>query len=480
MKHPSKWLAFALLAVAQFMVVLDVAIANIALPAIKQGLHFSTSSLQWVVTAYALTFGGFLLLGGRAADLFGRKKVLLTGMIGFTGFSLLIGLSQSATMLVVLLALQGLAAALMTPAALSMVLNLFQKEDERNRALSMWTNVSTGGAAAGLLLGGVLSQYLNWRWNFFVNVPIGALVAVGMYKLLPAHTAEAEHRKLDLPGAVLATGGLIGLVFAFTQAPVWGWLSASTLGLFAVSLGLIGAFILNEARSKHPLMPLSIFKVRNVTGANLMMAPIMAGMMGLFFLLSLYLSGVLGYSLVLTGLAFLPFPILISVASTRVSKVVSKFGYKPFLVAGPALVAIAMLLLLRLPVHGNYWTDILPAMIIMPIGVGMTFMPVMAAATSGVRPEEAGLASGLITTSQQMGGALGLAVLSGIAASASLAATHLPAVEALVHGYKQAFLAGLVFVIVSIILAVTVIQQPRRKQQPAERLQQSAEPVSMH
>lgn len=480
MKRTSKWLIFALLAVAQFMVVLDVAIANIALPAIKESLHFSQSGLQWVVTAYALTFGGFLLLGGRAADLFGRKQVLLVGMIAFTAFSLLIGLSQSATMLVVFRALQGLAAALMSPAALSTVLTLFKEGDERNRALGMWTNVATGGAAVGLLLGGVLSQYLSWHWNFFVNVPIGAVVAYGIYKLIPAEASQTEHKDLDLPGAVLATGGLMTLVFAFTQAPVWGWASAGTLGLMALAVGLIGAFIVNESRSKHPLMPLSIFKVRNVTGANLMMAPIMAGMMGMFFLLSLYISGVLGYSLVATGLAFLPFPIILSIVSTRVSKVVSKFGYKPFLIAGATIVAIAYLFLLRLPVHGNYFTDVLPAILLMPIGMGLTFMPVMAAATSGVPAHEAGLASGLISTSQQMGGALGLAVLSGVAASVTLAASNMSPTEALVHGYRQAFLVGVVFVLFAVVLAVAVIKQPKRQKEPNERLQLAGETANMH
>jgi EmrB/QacA subfamily drug resistance transporter len=480
MKHPSKWSIFGLLAVAQFMVVLDVSIANIALPAIKEALHFSQSGLQWVITAYALTFGGFLLLGGRAADLFGRKQVLLTGMIAFTLLSLLIGLSQSAVMLVVLRALQGMAAALMSPAALSFVLTLFKEGEERNRALAMWTNVATGGAAVGLLLGGVLSQYMSWHWNFFINVPIGALVAYGIYKTVPKEASQADHKDLDLPGAVLVTGGLMTLVFAFTQAPVWGWLSAGTLSLFALGLGLIGGFIANEKRSKHPLMPLSIFKIRNVTGANVMMMPMMAAMMGMFFLLSLYLSGVLGYSLVMTGLAFLPFPIILSIVSTRVSKVVSKFGYKPFLIAGPAIVGLAFLWLLRLPVHGNYLTDLLPVIVLIPAGMGMTFMPVMAAATAGVPRHEAGLASGLISTSQQMGGALGLAVLSGIAASVALAATNLAPIEALVRGYKQAFLAGVVFVLSSMVLAAVVIKQPKRQKEAGEKMQLATETASVH
>ncbi len=479
MKQPSKWFTFSLLAVAQFMVVLDVAIVNVALPAIKQALHFNTGALQWIITAYALTFGGFLLLGGRAADLFGRKKMLMAGMAGFTLFSLLIGLSQSSTMLIVLRALQGLSAALMSPAALSLVLTMFQEGDERNRALGMWTNVSTGGAAAGLLLGGLLSQYLNWRWNFFVNVPIGVAVLVGIHKLLPAHAKEARDSNLDLPGAVLITGGLMGLVFALSQAPTWGWLAGSTLSIMGVSLAAIVAFIFNESRAKHPLMPLSIFKIRNVSGANIMAAPVSAGMFGMFFLTSLYISGVLGYSPVLTGLSFLPFPIILSLVSTRVSKMVSKVGYKPFLVAGLSLIAVAVALLARLPVHGSYVRDVLPTILLMPIGIGMTFMPLMAAATAGVPAKETGLASGLLNTAQQMGGAFGLAILSGVAASAAkAAATDSTPLEALVHGYDMAFIVAVLLVLVALVLAITVIKQPRR---PAAAVAPTPAPeASMH
>src|SRR6266446_1765916 len=302
----SKWLTFILVAIAQFMVVLDIAITNVALPTIKQQLHFTNSSLQWVITAYALTFGGFLLLGGRLADLFGRRRTLLIGMAAFTTFSLLIGLSHSATMLIVLRALQGLSAALMSPAALSIVLTTFSDGPERNRALGYWTLVATGGAAVGLLLGGVLTEYLGWRWNFFVNVPVGILMLAAISRFVPVHAKEENRPTLDLPGAVLVTSSLMLQVFAFSKAPSWGWLSGSTLGTLGVALVLLAAFLVNEYRAKHPLMPLSIFRIRNVTGANLMMAPIYAGMLGMFFLITLYVQNILHYSPIKTGLAFLP------------------------------------------------------------------------------------------------------------------------------------------------------------------------------
>lgn len=459
MKPRSRWLIFFLVAVAQFMVVLDISITNVALPTIKQSLNFSASSLQWVITAYALAFGGFLLLGGRAADLFGRRKTLLIGMIGFTIFSFLIGVSPSPIALIVLRALQGLAASLMSPSALSIVLTTFHEGKERNKALGLWTTVATGGAAVGLLLGGILTQYLGWRWNFFVNVPIGILMAIAIYRIVPIHEQEATHRSLDLPGAGLVTSGLIALVYAITQAPSWGWLSGSTLGIIGGALVLLAAFVFNESRSKHPLMPLSIFKIRNVVGGNLIMAPVYASMMGMFFLTSLYIQTILHFSPVMTGLSFLPFPIILGVVSTRVARLVSRFGYKRFLIIGPLLIGIAIAWLSRLPVHGNYITDVLPTLLLMPVGAGLTFMPIIAAATSGVPGQQAGLASGLVSTSQQMGGALGLAILSGVAASVASSNIKLGTLSALVHGYDRAFLVGVSFIIFAVILAAAVIRQ---------------------
>lgn len=463
MKSPSRWLIFSLVAIAQFMVVLDVSITNVALPTIKNSLHFSSnSSLQWVITAYALTFGGFLLLGGRAADLFGRRRTLLIGMGGFTLFSFLIGLSGSETQLIVLRACQGLAAALMSPSALSIVLTTFKEGHDRNKALGLWAAAAPVGAAVGLLLGGVLTEYLGWEWNFFINVPVGIIVSIAISKIVPVHEQEEKDNKLDLPGAALVTGGLIALVYAISQAPSKGWLSGTTIGTVAVSLILLAAFIFNELKAKHPLMPLSIFKIRNVTGGNLIMAPVAATLFGNFFLLSLYTQNVLHYTPVVTGLCFLPFPLITALTSTNIPKFVSKYGFKRFLIAGPILIAIALAWLSRAPVDGHYLTTLLPPMIIMPFGIGMTFMPVIAAATSGVPGHESGLASGLVNTAQQMGGALGLSIMSGVDATATAAASNLSPLQAQVHGYNRGFAVAIIFMLFAITLATLVIKQQNR------------------
>lgn len=453
--HKSPWLIFTIVAVAQFMVVLDTSITNVALPAIKQSLHFSNDALQWVITAYALTFGGFLLLGGRTADLLGRRKTLQVGMVGFTIFSFLIGISHSSVMLIVLRALQGLAAALMSPSALSIVLITFREGKDRNKALGLWTTVATGGAAVGLLLGGALTQYFGWQWNFFINVPVGVIISLAIPRVVPMHEKEAKQTGLDLPGAALVTSGLITFVYVISEAPVWG-MSLSMVALFILAIGLLAAFIFNESRTQHPLMPLSIFSFRNVVGANLMMAPVAASMYGMFFLTSLYVQTVLQFPPVLTGLSFLPFPVILGFMSTRIAKLVSKYGYKRFLIIGPLLIALSVLWLSKLTIHGNYFFDVLPTILLMPIGVGMTFMPIIAAATSGVPADEAGLASGLISTSQQMGGALGLAILSGVAASVPMGINPLASI---VSGYDHAFLVAVLFVVIATVLGVFIIKQ---------------------
>jgi EmrB/QacA subfamily drug resistance transporter len=462
MSKSSKWLIFTLVAIAQFMVVLDSSITNVALPTIKEQLHFSNNAIQWVVTAYVLTFGGFLLLGGRAADLFGRRRTLLIGMTAFTTFSFLIGTSHSVTELIILRAFQGMAAALMSPSALSIVLTTFRDGAERGKALGFWTLVATGGAAVGLLLGGALTQYFGWRWNFFINVPIGIVMVALISRIVPAHSREDEYTSLDLPGAILVTSSLISLVFAFSEAASWGWTSPSILGLLIAAAALMAGFIRNESRVKHPLMPLSIFKIRNVAGANLMMAPIYASMLGLFFVITLYMQTVLHYSPLRTGLAFLPFPIVLGFMSTRIPKLVGRYGFRRFLIAGPLVVAVAMGLLSRVPVHGQYAINLLPALLLMPLGMGMTFMPIIAAATSGVPGKEAGLASGLISTSQQMGGALGLSILSGVAASVTAASVKYGVADSLVRGYHRAMIFAIAFMIFAVVLAITVIRTPKK------------------
>lgn len=464
-KTTSKWLIFVLVAITQFMVVLDNSITNVALPTIKEQLHFTTSSLQWVVTAYALFFGGFLLLGGRTADLFGRRRTLLIGVAAFTAFSLLIGLAQTPVELVVLRAFQGLSGAFMSPAALSIVLVTFREGTVRNKALSYWTLVATGGGAVGLLLGGVLTQYVGWRWNFFINVPIGLAMIALITRYVPVHEQEETKRGLDITGAILATSSLMLLVLTFTEAPIWGWLSAQIILSFAASLLLLGGFIFNESRVKRPLMPLSIFKIRNVRGANLIMAPLYASMLGVFFLLALYLQGVMHLSPAMTGLAFLPFPITLGFISTRMPKLVQRYGFKRFLVIGPLIVIIGVMWLTLLDSNSSYWIGILPAAILIPLGVGVTMMPTFAAATSGVPAHQAGIASGLISTSQQMGGALGLSILSGVAASATTNTLYLGVAESAVHGYRVAFLTGASFMLLAALAAILVIRTPKKQSQ---------------
>ncbi len=468
----SRWLIFVLVAIAQFMVVLDAAITNVALPTIKAQLGFTDSTLQWVVTAYALTFGGFLLLGGRAADLFGRRRTLLAGMAAFTVFSFLIGVTHSVVLLISLRALQGMAAAFMSPSALSIVLTTFRDGPARNRALAFWTLVATAGAAVGLLLGGVLTQYVGWRWDFFINVPVGIIMTILISRLVPVQARNENASGLDLPGAALITSSLMLIVLALSEAASWGWTNMKTLGVLGVAAALALTFVANEARAKHPLVPLKIFKIRNVTGANLMMAPMYGTMMGLFFIVTLYAQTILKFSPVATGLAFLPMPVVLAVMSSRMPKLVARYGFKRFLIAGPLLVAVGLLLLSRMPVGGSYISALLPALIVIPAGIGMTFMPIIAAATSGVPANHSGLASGLITTSQQMGGAVGLAVLSGVAASVTTASVSLGSAQALVHGFDEAMLVAVGFMVVAATLAIAVIRQPKPSLNPEPKIEQ--------
>lgn len=463
--NSSNGLILGLLALSMFLVVLDSAIINLALPAIKEGLHFNDSTLQWVLTSYILTFGGFLMLGGRLADLYGRRKILMAGMGGFVVTSLLIGLSQSAEMLIALRAAQGLAGALMAPSALSILLATFHEGDQRNKALSVWTLVASGGAAAGVFLGGLLTQYLGWRWCFFVNVPIGILGLMGIYKFVPAHIQEARDKHLDLPGAVLITSGLMALVYALTEASSAGWTAPVTLGSLVTSIILLGGFLWNETRAKHPLVPLSIFKVRNVTGANLALLPVVAGGLGMFFFLSLYVQNVLKYEPVQSGLAFLPIPLIIGVLSYQAPKLLGRFGFKPLMVTGIGLATIGTLALSFISADSPYWTHLFPAFLVLGLGFGMSFVSTTVAATSGVDGSKAGLVSGLINTSQQVGSALGLAILAVVATSVT--GQHLAngqsEIAASVGGYQAAFLCSAVLMLIALFITIFVIRVPRTK-----------------
>lgn len=450
------------LSLTQLLVVIDSVIVNLALPSIKTALHFDSASLQWVLTAYILTFGGFLMLGGRTADLYGRRRVLVLGIAGFSLFSLLLGFTRSSTALIILRALEGMAAAFMSPAALSILLSIYPEGDARNRALSVWSVVLSGGAAVGVILGGVLTQFAGWRWNFFINVPIGICAIAGILQWVPAHVQEAQDRHLDLPGAVLVTGGLSGLVYALTLASRSGWTYSSTLVSFAVSLVLLAAFLINETRSRHPLMPLSIFRSRNVSGGNLVMLPIVGASLGVGFFASLYIQNVLRYPPAISGLSFLPIPILIGVISTRAPRLINRFGVKSMLLFGTVLIAAAVFLMSFWQTDSKYLTQLFPPFIILAIGDGVAFVAVTIAATTGVSGDQTGLASGLVNTSQQVGGALGLAILSEVAntVSASSLATGQSQVQANLQGYQQAFLYAAAMLVFAVLFAIWTIRIP--------------------
>jgi EmrB/QacA subfamily drug resistance transporter len=474
-KHAeNKWVLLALLVLAQFMVVLDVAIVNVALPSIAKNLHFAANNLQWVVTAYTLTFGGFLLLGGRAADLFGRRRLFIGAVSAFGLMSLLCGLAQSETMLIFSRAAQGLAAAFMSPAALSIVLSEFREGKDRNTAMGVWAGVSAGGAAAGVLLGGFLTQYLNWRWNFFVNVPVGIFVVFMALRLLPHHIGEENKKlQLDLPGAALATAGLMSLVYGLSKAPNDGWGSATVIGFILAGLALLVAFIVNEARfAKQPLMPLEIFKIRNVLGANIAFLVIACTLFSMFFFLTLYVQQVLGYSPVKTGLCFLPITFIVGITSGFVSRFVGRIGYKPFMALGPFVIALGLFILSRImKVGGNYWANVFPGLATFALGMGFTFVSGTLAATSGVPKHFSGLASGLLNTAQQVGGAIGLAVLSAVAFStvkSDLAShsTNNP-LQAQVHGYITAMHVGVGLALFAAAVVLLVVKNHKVDAQEA-------------
>lgn len=466
-----KNLVLLIVAVAQFMVVLDSSIVNVALPSIYRSLHFtSPSSLQWVVTAYTLAFGGFLLLGGRAADLYGRKKMFVYAATAFASASLLCGLSQNSTMIEILRGLQGLAAAFMSPAALSIVLTTFSEGKERAKALSVWGAVAAGGAAAGVLLGGVLTEYLDWRWNFFVNVPVGIAVVIAANLYVPESRADLHHNKLDLPGAVLVTSGLMLLVYTLTKAPSYGWLSLHTGSFLTISVALLAAFVYNESRSNHALMPLHIFRIGNVPFANLAQLPITASAFSMFFFVSLYVQNILHYSPIRSGLSFLPVTFVIGGVSVIMRHVIGKIGYKKPLVVGPLFLALGLFLLAHLRVDGTYFGNVFPGLVLMAFGLGLSFISITIAATTGVPHKESGLASGLLNTAQQIGGSLGLAILSGISASSAvtyvkqhqaLAGAPLAQAHAQVQGFSHALYTAIGFALLSSLITLFFIRENR-------------------
>jgi EmrB/QacA subfamily drug resistance transporter len=464
-REDNRWVTLVLVCLAQFMVILDATIVNIALPTIQEDLHFSQADLQWVVNSYTLFFGGFLLLGGRAADIVGRKKIFIAGTILFSVASLLNGLATSSGMLIAFRALQGLGGALVSPAALSIITTTFPEGPERTKALGVWSAIAAGGGAVGLLLGGILTEALSWEWIFFVNVPIGAAAALLSARLITESKAERAGA-FDLAGAIFVTAGLMVLVYAIVKAESFGWGSGRTLGLAAVGLGLLAIFVLIESRIDGPLVRLSIFKVRSLTVANGTLLLVAGGLFALFFFATLYVQEVLGFKPIKAGFAFLPVAIFIGVGAGTAQVLVKKLGVRANTLLGMVIAAVGLFYLSRVPVDGNYWSDLFPGLVLMAFGMGNTFVPITLIATTNVAPEDAGLASGLFNTSQQVGGALGLAVLSTLAADKTVSYLqglgHQPGPQeraaGLVEGFQVAFTSAAILVTVGAILLALLLR----------------------
>jgi EmrB/QacA subfamily drug resistance transporter len=455
----NRWLVLVLVCVAQFMVVLDATIVNVALPSIQHGLHFSPVSLQWIVNAYTLVFGGFLLLGGRAADLLGRQRLFIAGIAVFTVASLLNGIAPSSGVLIGGRALQGLGAALVSPAALSIVMTTFDEGSERTKALGVWSAIAAGGGAVGLVLGGLLTDTLSWRWVFFINLPIGIAAALLSLRYVPNTRAERRPATVDLAGAVSVTAGLLVLVFGIVKAQQYGWTSARTLGTGAVAVALLTAFVVIELRSREPLIRLGIFRVRSLTSANVSMLFVVSGLFAMFYFASLYVQEILGYSPLRAGVAFLPITAGIVIGAGLSQPLIRQIGVRSVPLIGLAMSSAGLFLLGRLPTHGSYAPDLLPGLMLMSIGMGLTFVPVTLIAPTNIEPSDAGLASGLFNTSQQVGGALGLAALSTLAASRTNHFHSLAHETALVRGYHAAFIVGGALMVVAAILIVLLIRR---------------------
>jgi EmrB/QacA subfamily drug resistance transporter len=454
-----------LVCLAQFMVVLDATVVNVALPTIQRKLHFAPADLQWVINSYTLMFGGFLLLGGRAADLLGRKRIFIAGTLLFSLASLLNGLSASSGQLVVFRGLQGLGGALVSPAALSIITTTFQEGPERTKALGVWGAIAAGGGAFGLLLGGILVDALSWQWIFFINVPIGIATAILSRRLIRESRGE-EAGTFDVLGAVLVTSGLIVLVYAIVKAKDFGWGSSRTLGLAAVAIALLAGFVLVESRIKGPLVRLSIFRIRSLAVANFVLLLVAGGLFAMFFFASLYAQEILGYTPLESGLAFLPVTAGIVLGSGSAQFLVRKLGVRQNTIAGMVLAAVGLFLLSRVPVHGSYVADLLPGLLLMSFGMGNVFVPITLIATTNVESRDAGLASGLFNTSQQIGGALGLAVLSTLAADKTSsvvrgldhAASPAELASATVDGFHVAFAAAAILVAAGAVILALLLR----------------------
>jgi EmrB/QacA subfamily drug resistance transporter len=462
----NRWVVLVLVCLAQFMVILDATIVNVALPSIQRDLHFSQSDLQWVINSYTLTFGGFLLLGGRAADIVGRTRLFVAGTLLFTAASLVNGLSNSSEMLIFARGVQGLGAALVSPAALSIITTTFPEGPDRQKALGVWSAIAAGGGAVGLLLGGILTDQLSWEWIFFVNVPVGLIAAALSWRYIP-ESKVGGRSGFDFAGAVSVTAGLIVLVYGIVKAQAFGWGSPRTLGLFAAAIVLLGIFVLIERRSRAPLVRLSIFRVRSLTGANLVLVVVAGGLFALFFFASLWVQEILGYNPLQAGLAFLPVSFMIGIGAGIAQQLVRKIGVRPVAIVGMLFAAAGLIYLSRsVSPDGTYLSDLLPGLLLMSFGMGNVFVPITLIATTNVGAEDAGLASGLFNTSQQVGGALGLAILSTLAANKTASVIsglgHAPSgverANALTDGFQVAFTGGAVLMVAGLIMLVTIVR----------------------
>jgi EmrB/QacA subfamily drug resistance transporter len=464
-----KWFALALLCVTQFVVVLDIAIVNVALPSIQTDLGFSQENLQWVISAYALVFGGFLLLGGRLADILGRRVVFMVGLVVFSVGSLLCGLAWSEGSLIGARALQGLGAATVTPSALSILTTTFTEGRERNIALGAWGAVGGFGAAAGVLMGGILTDLLSWEWIFFVNVPVGAAALI-LSPFLLRESRDAHGQSHDIPGAVLVTSGLLLLVLGITQGRQWDWTSGRTIGVFAASSLLLAAFVAWEQRQREPLVPFSIFRLQTLTAANVAGFIMGTALFSMFLMLTLYMQQVLGFSALKTGVGYLAVAGTAVIWANVAAAAVTRVGVKPALILGMGMLTLGLLYFTQVSVDGSYWADLFPGFLILGVAIPFAFVPITIAALAGTKPQEAGLASGLINTSQQIGGAVGIAVLSTIAVTTTddaIADGTAPPV-ALTDGFVNAFWAGVGIAAVGLLVSVFLVRGRDLQQQEAE------------
>jgi EmrB/QacA subfamily drug resistance transporter len=461
-----RWIALYVLCAGVLMIVIDGTIVNVALPSIQDDLGFSQSNLAWVVNAYLIAFGGLLLLAGRMGDLIGQRRIFLIGLVIFTCASLLCAMAQSQGLLIAARFVQGVGGALASAVILGMIVTMFPEPREQAKAIGVYGFVASAGGSIGLIAGGALTEAINWHWIFFINLPIGIATAFLARRLVEDHEGIGLKEGADVPGAVLLTSGLMLGVYTILQVAGHGWGSAETLGLGGVSAALLTAFVARQARIPNPLMPLRLFRSRNVSGANVVIALLVVGMFGMFFLGALYLQRILGYGALKVGLTFLPSTIVMGTMSLRYSgPITMRFGPKATLVASLTLMGAGILLFARTPVHGSYVTDILPAMLLIGLGAGLGFPSLMTLSMSGATPSDSGLASGLVNTSVQVGGAFGLAVLATLATerSSALIADGVPTASALNSGYHLAYLIGAALVVVAIVTASVVL----RSQKPA-------------